>query len=369
MQRLNLKKAFIQLMLGFAIYATHVEASDEQRDDSKDCCFNFDLSVDLLIWKPCVDDLDFAATSFGNFSDVDNPRQINYRGICPSWEPGFRVGLRKEEAWKCFNLDFMYTWYQSQDSASAHGESGKRIAATLLPPRFIDLKSTFSDDTFFDTGKGKWNLDYQAFDILFSYPLQLCQSNIFSPFFGVSLLKMNQQIRGEYIDSEVDSEESFITVNTLARSKWKSDYKAAGLKIGSCYSFEICKGLNLFAAGSACLLIGHSDTNSRFSFFQERRFGPTIPEVETETAYMKVKDDDCCHFVPEFNIKAGFTYEGNMCECDWTLRVGYEFIMWQNMPTYRRFHDIETGLIADSNRVNVGTIGFHGLTVGLGLSY
>lgn len=349
-----------------------------------DCCFDFDVRVDALYWKPCVDDLDFGAVVSGNIVDVDNPQIVRYKSICPEWEPGFRIDLRKENAWKCFGLNFAYTWFRSDDSQSANADNGERIAATLVPPTFVNFKNFGfpTQDTFFDKAKGKWELEYQTFDILLSYALGLGSCHTLTPFFGVQVVKLDQEIKGKYQDTLIGTfEEGPLTElsSTTIDSKWKSNYTGAGLKLGTDYSYALCGSFKLFASAAASLVIGDSDTSSEFHFNQ------LVLNGSPRDDYMHVKDDDCCHILPGCHLQLGLAYEGSSCGCDWTLRAGYEFVAWTNVSTYRRFQESAEiaqpgglsprqitggeGQLAQSNPVNTGTIGFHGFTTGISVAF
>lgn len=380
----KMKWGAVWMMLLLGSVSAQAGAEEYCRENSG-CCFDFDLGVDFLYWKPCVDDLDFAAKVSGNIEDVDNPRLVSYKSICPGWEPGFRITLSRENAWKCFGLSLAYTWFESSDSQSSRADSGERIAATLVPPTFVNLKDVgFPNvDSFFDSGKGKWEMEYQTFDILFSYQLGFGSCHTLTPFFGVQVVKLDQEVKGKYEDTLIGSFEegplSDLSVTTI-ESKWKSDYTGAGLKLGTAYSYTLCGDLKLFASAAASLVIGDSDTASDFSFRQE------IIESNTREDFMHVKDDDCCHILPGCHLQLGITYDANSCGCDWTFKLGYEFVAWTNVPTYRRFQESAIvaqpgglispkqisggeGRIAQSNLVNNGTIGFHGLTVGMNVGF
>ncbi|CRX38627.1 Lpg1974 family pore-forming outer membrane protein [Estrella lausannensis] len=382
MRKMKLGAALMVLMLGGVFGQAQAR---ECHEESSGCCFDFDVGVDFLYWKPCVDDLDFAAKVSGNIEDVDRPLLVSYKSICPDWEPGFRITLSRENAWKCFGLSLAYTWFESGDSGSARADNGERIAPTLVPPTFVNLKNVGfpNENSFFDSGRGKWEMEYQTFDILLSYQLAFGSCHTLTPFFGVQVVKLDQEIKGKYEDTLVGTFEegplSDLSVTTID-SKWKSDYTGAGLKLGTSYTYALCGDFKLFASAAASLVIGDSDTSSQFSFRQ------TTFEESTREDYMHVKDDDCCHILPGCHLQLGLAYDGNSCGCDWTFKLGYEFVAWTNVPTYRRFQESADVLqpgglmsprqisgseaqIAQSNLVNNGTIGFHGLTVGLNVGF
>lgn len=323
-------------------------------------CRPFNVGLDLLYWKPCVDDLDFAAKLSGESSSLDNPLQVRYMSICPDWEPGLRVTLSRERAWQGFDLSLSYTLLKTADARSSHAGNGERIAPVLPHPL---LTAEGGDAGSFNAfARGKWHTGYQTFDILFSYrcPLAFCQR--ITPFFGVELLNMDQEIKAKYIGLENG-------LNYITLVKWDSAYRGAGLKIGTDYSYTFCEGLSLFARASGSLLIGDAHTVNKQAVLPEDESG-----VIVEDAFqVDFKDRDCCRVVPGGHLKAGLQYEGVSCGCFYTLRIGYEMVAWANMQNPRRWFEYDFGSPEDtfegldmvSTQTNTTLIGFHGLFAGI----
>ncbi|CRX38636.1 Lpg1974 family pore-forming outer membrane protein [Estrella lausannensis] len=160
-----------------------------------DCC-SFEVGLDTLYWKPCVDDLDYAAKVHGTVSNIDTPLHVDYKSVCPEWEPGYRIFLKKENAWKSFNLSLSYTWLNADDSERSHAGNGERIAAVGLHPLLVDAVDQNSN--YFDFARGKWELTYQTFDILLSHPFRCGSCHTITPFFGVEIVKFDQEWDAKY---------------------------------------------------------------------------------------------------------------------------------------------------------------------------
>ncbi|CRX38638.1 Lpg1974 family pore-forming outer membrane protein [Estrella lausannensis] len=360
MKKLNKKLALAMLSLGFAALTPSVASADSCAPKSCDpCntssdCWSFDVGVDFLYWKPCVDDLDYSATVSGEVGNIDNALEVRYNSVCPDWEPGFRITLKKESAWKSFDLSFSYTWLDAGDSQSSHGGNGERIAAVGLHPFLVDENSPTG---FYDLGKGKWELSYQTFDVLLSYPFRCGSCHTITPFFGVEVAKLDQEWKAayEYQASTGPAE--------VAALKWESDYRGAGLKLGTDYNYLLCDGLSLFARASGTILIGDADTTNRQSAFEINADGTIVPETAN---YIEFKDDDCCHVVPGCHLQLGLQYEDETCGCEYKLRLGYEMVKWYNLQNPRRwFEATDGGNIAQSTHSNTTTLGFHGLLAGV----
>lgn len=371
MKRLNKKLALAMLSLGFAALTPSAASAnigsrdfdpccpDPCRTDccpSNDCC-SFDFGAEFLYWKPCVDDLDYSATVAGDFSDIDNPRHIRYNGVCPDWEPGFRLTISKEDCWKCFDLSFSYTWLNSDDAQSARGGNGEFIAPVGLHPFLVEENP--APDFFFDVSRGKWEFNYQTFDILFSYPFRCGSCHTLTPFFGVEIVKFDQEWKSRY---EYNPNTG---TSTVALIDWESDFKGAGLKLGTDYKYFLCEGFSLFARAAGAIVVGDSSTDNDQVLFDISDSGTL-----SNQHYFRFKDDDCCHFIPGWHLQLGFMFEDESCGCEYTLRIGYEMVQWYNLQNPRRWFEAEdNGNIAQSIQSNTTTVGFHGLLAGIEVKF
>ena len=370
MKRLNKKLALAMLSLGFAALTPSIASADSFGSRDFDPCCNepcrtdscndycsFEFGAEFLYWKPCVDDLDFAAVTFGNFEDSDNPFEVRYKSVCPEWEPGFRLTLRKSDAWKCFDLSFTYTWFNSDDAESATARNGTHIAAVGLHPFLVEENPAV--DNWFDFGRGKWEFNYQTFDLLFSYPFRCGSCHTIAPFFGVEIVRFDQEWRERYGYNPNTGP------STVALVKWESDFKGAGLKIGTDYSFLLCEGFSLFAKAAGAIVVGDSKTSNTQTEF-------TIDEAGnlSDEHFLRFKDDDCCHFIPGWHLQLGFQFEDEACGCEYKLRFGYEMVQWYNLQNPRRwFEPVATGNVAQSTHSNTTTVGFHGLFAGIEVQF
>jgi len=373
MKKLNKKLALAVLSLGFATLTPGAASADSYvprnndpcnpcnpcvdpcRTDCRtnDCC-SFDFFADFIYWKPCVDDLDFAAVRSGVANDFDNPQELRYKSICPDWEPGFRLGIRKEDAWKCFDLDFEYTWLDVSDSQHTHAGNGEDILAVGLHPTIVN---NFTG--LFDSARGKYSLNYQTFEILFAYPFRCGSCHTIAPFFGVEIAKFDQSFDVRYEFTPASGTTNIATID------WDSNYRGAGLELGTDYKFLLCEGFSLFARATGTILIGDANTTNDQADYDVSSTG-----VKSNEYYTNFKDGDCCHVVPGIHLQLGFQYEDESCGCEYKLRVGYEMLNWWNLQNPRRwFTDDYPANFAQSTHSNTTTLGFHGLLVGFEVKY
>lgn len=378
MKKMNKKLALAVLTLGFAGLAPSVASADScapvgcaprgcepscwepcNTNCATDCC-SFDVGIDVLYWKPCVDDLDFAAKVQGEVANIDNPLEVRYQSVCPEWEPGYRILLKKENAWKCFDLSLSYTWLNSDDAERSHAGNGERIAAVSLHPYLVDEVDT--NNNFFDFARGKWELTYQTFDILLSYPFRCGSCHTVSPFFGVEVAKFDQEWNAKYEFTPTGT----APISVVSLAEWDSDYRGAGLKLGTDYNFLLCEGLSLFARASGTILIGDAKTHNE----QATYFVDTNGVIQSSPNYIEFKDDDCCHVVPGCHLQLGLQYEDNTCGCEYKVRFGYEVVKWYNLQNPRRWFEADDdGQIAHSTQSNTTTLGFHGLLAGFEINF
>lgn len=326
-------------------------------------CLDLQVRMDTLVWKPCVDDLDFAATLSGQLSDIDNPKKLEYHSICPDWDLGYRINLKKPSFWNCFDFHFSYTWFRSHDSSKATAKNGERIAAVLANPTAINEIALFNGDGFFDSARAKYKMLYQSFDFVIARecPFASCQS--ITPFFGFQYLKFDQKIKASYSDTFFfgeDPQTGFVEGNT----EWESLFKGAGIKIGTAYTREICHNLKLFGSVSGSVLVGDNHIS--------------VGDGNSEGG--------CCHVMSLYHLQAGILWKTNVCGIPYELKAGYEFLSLHNIAAPRRFFESadvgvpasvagarqiigREGVVAMSTPVNVGSIGFHGLTAGFNVTY
>lgn len=313
------------------------------------CDMHFTVGAEFLWWKPCVDDLDVAALLTTN----GTRRRVDYESLCPEWEPGFRVYLEFPNACCNWDLSASFTYLSSDDHAKQRFRGADDDNGIISP--LIFGGAPFDDEPTYEHGKQRWKFKYNEWDVLLSYEICCNSCHHFRPYFGVAGLILDQDLKAHF---------SHRTDNVDTHIDWDSEYWGVGLRAGSNYQFDIGCGFSVFAKAHATLLAGEADSENKHHFVSNS----TAIGIADERIHFK--DDDCCHFIPGYNISAGFSYTG--CWCDWEIgaRLGYEFVWWQNLPNHRIFFGDNTSIEAShSSSPDTRSIGFHGLVAGLSLSF
>lgn len=305
--------------------------SSVQADSCDPCCdpcgdvCGFDLGVEFLWWKACADDFDYAAVLEEGSSST-----IHYKSVCPDWNPGVRVTIGKSD----FNCDLgvraSYTYYQPDGSAST--------------PLAENLGSNVP---LFDKASASWDTKYHEWDLLMTYEFSCNECHRIVSSFGAA---------GIYFDQEFTatlSEES--KKNEI---KWDADYWGVGLRSGFDYYHRLNDCMVLTSSVNGTILTGEPCAK----LVQKAYTSDTLDKEVT------IKDDDCCQFVPGYQIAVGLNYDMNFCDCETTLTIGYEFVQWHNLPNHRSFSDDDTTTGNKSYRSHT-TLGFHGLTVGARMEF
>lgn len=303
------------------------------------CCLGgFEVGIDFIYWKPCIDELDWGATvETENNSPVTTT--VKYKSICPDWEPGIRVYFGMPEAFCDLGLAVHYTLIGSDDSSSAEESEG---VVTPLQHQGPDTDSPW------DEGKGTWDLCYHEWDVLLTYDISCTPCHNFKPYFGLAGIYLEQELDVELIEGS----------DTSGVIEWESRYWGVGLRFGSEYKYRMNQCLSIFALCEGTLLAGEADNDNK------QTYGTSSLQI------IEIKDDDCCHFVPGFHIGAGILYDGCVCNNDFTIKLGYEFIEWRNVPNHRVFTGDNSGSESShATSSNIRTLGFHGLMAGLYMSF
>lgn len=335
-----------------------------------DSCFSgIEIAADFLYWKPCVDDLTIGARVSELFTDSItsfNSRDIDYKNICPSWEPGFRITAGKDDVWCGMRISASYTWMNFDDSASislCSGIDDGWVETPLIHP-YISGRLTGTPKQYV---RGEWDSTYQNWDVLLSFELCGNRCHSFSPFFGVSGLILDQSIR---VDSYVDACVRRDNTPLSAHMRWENDYFGVGFKFGSDYTYQLCDGFSIFAMASGTIVSGSADNK----FNRNNQWTYAANGVETRLDF---EDDACCQVIPGYHLKLGINYESEMCGCESNIRLGWEYVAWHNISNPRRFDEVgafdgDVTKYADgsySSQANTTTIGFHGLLVGMDFAF
>lgn len=307
------------------------------------CDMEFDIGVDFLWWKPCIDDLEFAAVIQHPGSDSRNQR-IHYHNVDLDWEPGVRIWAFFPNFYCDWALGASYTFIEPNSSTTVHHRN--HVTSPLVHIGVEETEVTTSTSELWDKAKGDFDLTYHEWDIGVAYDISCNQCHKFMPFIGIAGIVLDQDLK---VTLHENGDKDHI--------KWESDYWGVGLRAGSCYKYRINECFSFIAKAHATILAGSVDSNNKQLQFAED---------------VRIKDDETCHVVPGYHIGAGFEYDTCWCNWDFSARVGYEFLVWHNVPNHRVFTNSEEhhdGLASHATSASVRTLAFHGLFAGLGVSF
>lgn len=301
------------------------------------CEQRIDIGVDYLYWKPCVDDLDFAATV-----ETDNKiTDVKYKGICPDWEGAFRVYLNLPAFYCDWEMCLSYARVETCDSKKTTFDNPSTTEGITSPLIHPDLISA----NLYEEAKAHWGLCYQEWDVLFCYDTSCNRCHSLKPFFGVAGIYFKQKLHADFLSEQSD----------IYTVKWDSSYWGVGLKAGTEYTYRFNNCITFVAKASGALLAGEASSKNKQKF-------------DTK---IDLKDDDCCHFIPGYYIGAAAIYEGCLCGKEYLIKVGYEFLNWYNIPNHRVFYgaDGNNAELSHSSSSSTRNLGFHGPLAGISVIF
>jgi hypothetical protein len=295
-----------------------------------DCCF--DTTIDFILWKPCLDNIDYAMTT--EPADGDLSARYKHHAVDPKWQPGVRVALNKPNVCCGWGIGGSYTYLRDS--------SDDRVEGTVYP---ILLHPGIVEDAIYTSARCKYEYHYNAFDVLFSHSFVHQKCNMFTPFIGVQGLALEQTARTRYQLDETSS----------TSSKWCSDFIGAGLKVGAEYIFKSSDCLAFFAKTAGAIVAGNTDAH--------------IDIIDsTNTTTTRFEESDNCRFLNGYHFQAGLLYDWDVCGCETYLRLGYEFVKWHNISNPRVYTNDGDGL-ARGTSPDSTTLGYHGLFAGVEMKF
>ncbi len=347
----TLKTRLALILTCFALIPTFVNAQTISEYDSccsEACnplaswCRGFEVGVDFIYWKPCLNDLDYAIKFDTDPNTTNTTSQGRYEYLNHDFEPGFRVYGLKKDIWCGWDVWGSYTWLLANTSESLIPPVPNGVIFSTLDHGGLDIGGITQIDA-------SHSFRYQSFDVLFRYEFNCfgpCNSLI--PFWGIEGIKIDQ-------DTDSFAVGSFGGNSATYKVHWDSEVLALGLKVGTEYWYSICNGFKWFTNASLSVVGGSNDTVNT----QRRDILESIPNNEE---YKFTNCTDIC--LPGCHLMAGLSYEKDWCGMLLRARIGYEFLDWWNIPQIRRFFN-------DGNEFGISTgavgsnLALHGLFVGL----
>ncbi len=332
---------------------TQVFAFGWDNDNCCDPCCNqgcwgdVGVGVELLLWQPCIDDLDYAVTSSATIA-TGSTVSGKTRFVEHDYEPGVRITLELPNAWCDWGLRTSYTYLSDTARNSVRGAQGT-INPTLMHPALL------SATVGMIRANSEHKFTYQTWDLLLTSEYCFRQCHAFKPFFGLEFVSIDREVN--FSTGSVDTVPA--TMGEYAgTTRWDGDYWGIGFKAGTEYAYDFCNCWQFYTKASGTLTAGE--------LCDETRFNANAAGVTTNLTY---KYDECV-LVPGWHVALGFRYDDCWCGHDITASVGYEFLQWLNAPNVRRFKSnaitTSSGLASSAS---TGSIAFHGFNFGLGVTF
>jgi len=314
--------------------------------------FGFDVGIDFLYWKPCVDNLDFALSSkdisdpesAAPFNPESGPVKGKYHFLDPRGQGGVRARLGNDALWNGLGFFVSYAYAASADSDSS----------LELPPGHVWPTRMHGAQMFAgNSASAKYRLHYQAVDALFTQSIicGCCGETI--PFFGFDSL---------YLFQEVKSHGTDVVNNLIGKTKWTSDLYGAGAKVGLEYRYRFVEDIGIYTKISGSVLV--SQDHARFKS-EQGQIEPGLNLV-VEEGEIKFKSTEEI-IVPGFALAIGAFYKIEGENMRGNLHIGYEFIQWFNIPSQRRYGASENSLARHYESKTL--LGLHGATAGFDISF
>jgi len=354
------KKHFLATLLAATVLSTGaVNAAYDSCDPcydpcEMDSCFGgFEIGADFIYWKLCLDDLNYATSYTTPFPTTSTTGTLimdqhgTNQSVCADWAPGFRVFLAKDNIFCDWDLITSYTWINHSTSSKTTKPENGLLQETLTHLN-ADLKPGAGGVA---SVNASIDVTYQTFDVLFASDYCFRQCHNFKPFFGVTGLFLDQDLSSNWVESD-------LTEIATGATKWSGQYSGYGLKMGTEYSLTICDGFSMYASASGAITVG--DQCSTYS----------TGKIDSDSSEwkMSLKEEECV-FVPGYNIGLGFQYDSCLCDMEYSARLGYEFVQWNNVNNQPRFYSADTNNFSAASSSTLATLGYHGINLGVSVTF
>ena len=342
----------------------------------------FDWGLELLYWKPCVDDLDFAIKTK---SEKPNQSTGKYLNVCLNSEAGVRARISRDDLFCGWGLQASYAFIYTEDKTKTDvninpivdnptdkkKEEEKKEEKKVPYNRFSTLLHPKLFEDPWDSISGKYSIHYHAWDAMVMHQLDYYRCHLFTPFAGVSGVFLDQQFKSKLkIYKENKDGKKSPTIQDKGFVKWDSDLIGVGLKFGAEYLFKVDSSLSLFSKASFEILASHVNTLNK----QQVRLD--VQSKDPIISGMQFRDPDCWRLVDGCHFQLGAIYAHDVFGCGSVLRFGYEFVKYYNVPNPRRFFQFQDAesqnsdeMMSRSTPTNTSTLGFHGIFIGMDVKF
>ncbi len=333
----NFKHMIAALIAGAACLTTSLQAFDQ-------CCFGeLTIGADWLYWSPCSSDKHYALVTKTDTAVLASSN-VKTKYNNDEWDSGVRVYGKLDRLWNGFSGALIYTYINPNASSSVHSN----VTAGVLPsagwPKDISPGESM---------RSKWELEYNSVDAVLSYDLNVACNPCLKveAFSGLTWVSMEQS-RKDSIHRE--SASGLATYDVFKRHL---DVDAIGPTFGLRSSYRICDCLHAIGTMQTSLVVGSSKS-------KDKLFNQDYPQTG-EPAYEFHAKDDCFCF-PGLHLVAGLAYDICVCDFEFAIHAGWEYLQWISAPTFPVYESSADGIRSASSEK---TFTMQGIFLGVDASF
>jgi len=336
---LNLRSKFTAIILSVAGLTSSVQADCwDPCDPCNDCCIDFEIGADWLYWTPCINDQHFACVQQSTVS----PFIFKDHYLCNEWDSGVRVYGKVGNLWNDFGGALVYTYIKPSSNGEVSSSQTNSIILTNASPISFEEGERATSD---------WELEYQTIDAVLSYSIDVCNNPCLKveAFSGLTWVDVTND-RTDVLYADEDTEGEIISTFKRHNCFW-----AVGPTFGLNTSYRVCDCFNLFGTFQTSLVVGESENKDIVSF---------EGDVTPFTGEWHAKDE--CFCFPGLHLVAGIEYELCLCDCEFGIRLGWEYVQWINAPTFPFYEYNDDGI---RSAPSTNDLTMQGIFVGLFASF
>lgn len=299
-----------------------------------DCCGDWFVDVDVLYWKACEGGLTYGSeTDFheliasSTYSDYDIKKKSPHH----RWDVGVRVGVGYHFACECYDAAFYWTHFDT-DAQGHYDEPANE--SHWFTPAWAGVAPALGGNTSgehpVDRASAHWKLRVNLFDLEIgrSFCVNSCLS--LRPYIGVRGAVIDQRYDLEYHEAE-EFCQTHISSPVRDSFSLKSDFKGAGIRIGSDIDYNLGCGISLFGDLAASLLWGETEVKTQEAY-DHNTCEPTFNGVTS----MDQRDSECgARAITDAQL--GVRWQQCCCSKVITLEFGWEHHFFFNKNNFEKF--------------------------------
>ncbi|MCB1148796.1 MAG: hypothetical protein KDK48_01405 [Chlamydiia bacterium] len=305
------------------------------------CCGEATIEGEFLWWKPCTDSRPWAAqeTEDGTF---------DYKQVCLDREAGIRGTFAKENVVGGLDLRISYSYLKSTGRDKLESKT-PNIFSTLAHAVFPGEANPL--DNIFDLADVHRQMRYNAFDAVLYTTCPFCYLEL-TPFIGFAGFFIEQEIKSRFANR--------IVPVTFLDTLWNSQCAGFGMTLGSggVYHFSC---FDVYGKAQGALFAARPTVERDLQTFA------VIGGDEIATLF---QGSECGFLVASWNLAVGLAYNWTWMDGNFSAHAGYEAVWYHNLPRPRAYM-AESGATAAalSTSPTLGTLGLHGLVLGVDVSF